>query len=73
VEWLADGLNLTLDEIAYIGDAETDLEALNAVGISFAPANADAAVRAQVDHMTEGTVIEGTLEAYRHCCAQNES
>jgi hypothetical protein len=30
-------------------------------------------VRAQVDHVTEGTVIEGTLEAYRHCRAQNES
>jgi len=73
VQWLADGLNLTLDEIAYIGDAETDLEALNAVGISFAPANADAAVRAQVDHVTEGSVIEGTLEAYRHCRAQNEA
>lgn len=73
VEWLADGLDLALDEMAYIGDAETDLDALNAVGISFAPANADAAVRAQVDHVTEGTVIEGTLEAYRHCRAQNES
>ncbi len=73
VEWLAERLDLGLDEMAYIGDAETDLEALNAVGTSFAPANADAAVRAEVDHVTEGTVLEGTLEAYRYCWAQNES
>ena len=73
IEWLAGHLEVALEEIAYIGDADTDLEALNAVGISFAPANADAAVRAQVDHVTEGTVIEGTLEAYRYCRAQNEA
>jgi len=73
LEWLADRLGLALDEMAYIGDAETDLEALNAVGTSFAPANADATVRAQVDHVTQGTVLEGTLDAYRYCRAQNES
>ncbi|MCS3699704.1 hypothetical protein GGP80_001095 [Salinibacter ruber] len=73
VEWLADRLGLALDETAYIGDAETDLEALNAVGTSFAPANADATVRAQVDHVTEGTVLDGVLEAFRYCRAQNDS
>jgi HAD superfamily hydrolase (TIGR01484 family) len=73
IEWLADRLDLALDEMAYIGDAETDLEALNAVGTSFAPANADDAVRAAVDHVTDGAVLDGTLAAYRHCWAQNES
>jgi len=73
VEWLADRLGLGLDEMAYIGDAETDLGALDAVGISFAPANADRAVRTQVDHVTEGTVLKGTLEAYRYCRAQNDA
>lgn len=71
VEWLAGHLGLALNEIAYIGDADSDLDALDAVGVSFAPANATEAVRAQVDHVTEGTVLEGTLEAYRHCRAQN--
>ncbi|WP_233993759.1 HAD family hydrolase [Salinibacter altiplanensis] len=71
VEWLANRLDLALDEMAYIGDAETDLEALDAVGTSFAPANADPAVQARVDHVTDGTVLDGTLEAYRYCRAQN--
>ncbi len=73
VEWLADHLEIGLDEVAYIGDADSDIEALKAVGTSFAPANASETVRAQVDHVTEGTVIEGTLEAYRYCRAQNNT
>jgi hypothetical protein len=72
LEWLADHLGLGLDEIAYIGDADSDLDGLDAVGMSFAPSNATEAVRARVDHVTEGAVIEGTLEAYRHCRVQNE-
>jgi HAD superfamily hydrolase (TIGR01484 family) len=67
ISWLAEDLGLTLDEIAYIGDADSDIEALKAVGRSFAPANAAPEVRAVVDHVLDGTVIEGTLDAYRHC------
>lgn len=73
LEWLADHLSVDLDEVAYIGDADGDLEALEAVGVSFAPANAQAVVRERVDHVTTGAVIEGTLEAYRYCRAQNEN
>ena len=73
LEWLGDHLGLGLDEMAYIGDADSDLEGLNAVGVSFAPANAAEAVQAQVDHVTEGAVIEGTIEAYRYCRARNEA
>jgi len=69
LEWLADHLGLGLDEIAYIGDANADLDALNAVGLSFAPANATEEVRDCVDHVTEGAVLDGVLEAYRHCQA----
>ncbi len=72
VEWLAEHLGLTLSEIAYIGDADSDLDALDAVGVSFAPPNATQAVRKQVDHVTEGAVLEGTIEAYRYCRTQNE-
>jgi hydroxymethylpyrimidine pyrophosphatase-like HAD family hydrolase len=71
--WLAEHLGLGLDDIAYIGDADSDLGGLEAVGMSFAPANAPDTVRAQVDHVTEGTVIEGVLEAYRYCRAQNDA
>ena len=69
--WLADHLGLGLEEIAYIGDADSDLEGLRAVGLSFAPPNATEAVRAQADHVPESAVIGGTLEAYRYCRAQN--
>ncbi|MFB6230851.1 MAG: HAD family hydrolase [Salinibacter sp.] len=72
LEWLADTLESELEEIAYIGDTDGDLSALEAVGTSFAPANAQEAVRAQVDHVTESPAIEGTIEAYRHCRRQNE-
>lgn len=72
LEWLASTLEIDMSEIAYIGDTNGDLEALEAVGTSFAPANAHDVVRSAVDHVTEGAVMEGTLEAYRHCRAQNE-
>lgn len=71
--WLADHLDIELDEIAYIGDADSDLEALSAVGTSFAPANADEEVLKAVDHVTSGRVLDGTLDAYRYCVELNES
>ena len=71
LEWLADHLGLHMDDIAYIGDADSDLEALLAVGTSFAPANAHEDVLSAVDHVTEGSVLDGTIEAYRQCLAWN--
>ncbi len=71
--WLAEHLGLDLSEIAYIGDTDGDLEALSSVGVSFAPANAHGVVTEQVDYVTEGTVLEGTIEAYRYCRSQNEN
>jgi len=67
LDGLADHLDLSMNEMAYIGDTEADLEALSAVGTSFAPTNADAAVRERVDHVTDGSVMEGTIAAYRAC------
>jgi len=49
-----------------------DLEALSAVGNSFAPANADEEVLRTVDYVTDGSVLDGTLEAYRRCLDWNE-
>jgi len=73
LEWLADHLEVSLDEMAYIGDADSDLEALGVVGTSFAPANADEEVLRAVDHVTDGAVLDGTIEAYRHCLARNRA
>lgn len=71
--WLADCLGLDMSEIAYIGDSNGDLDALASVGLSFAPANAHSIVTEQVDHVTDGTVLEGTLEAYRYCRDRNKA
>ena len=73
LEWLADHLGIDVSNVAYIGDAETDREALGTVGRSFAPANADPEVRRRVDHVTDGAVIDGTLEAYRSCRTHHDS
>lgn len=71
MHWLADVAGTDLAEIAYIGDTNGDLGALEEVGYSFAPANADPAVRAAVDVVTRGAVTDGVLEAYRWCLAHN--
>ena len=71
LEWLADHLGVAIEEVAYIGDTDSDLEALSGAGTSFAPANADEAVLRAVDHVTNGSVLDGTIEAYRHCLEQN--
>ena len=69
--WIAEEHDLSLDELAYIGDTDADLEALLAVGMSFAPANAHGVVLDRVDHVTADRVIDGTLAAYRHCLTHN--
>jgi len=72
VEATAAEEGLTLEEVAFIGDTHGDLVALEVVGVSFAPANAQPAVRAAVDVVTAGRDLEGVLEAYRWCTAHNE-
>jgi len=46
-----------------VGDSENDVSTFEAVGESFAVANADDRARAAADHVTEGTHMDGTLEA----------
>jgi HAD superfamily hydrolase (TIGR01484 family) len=73
LDWLTTHLDVDMSEVAYVGDADSDLGALSAVGTSFAPANADEEVLRTVDHVTEGHVIDGTLEAYRQCLDWNKA
>ena len=69
--WLAEIVGCGLEEMAFVGDTLGDLEALRAVGFSFAPANATEAVRRQVQTVTKGRVAAGVLEAFAWCHAYN--
>ncbi len=71
LEWLTDHLGVAMSEVAYIGDTDSDLGALSAVGTSFAPANADEEVLRTVDHVTDGSVLDGMLDAFRQCIRWN--
>jgi hypothetical protein len=73
LEWLGRHLGIPVKEMAYIGDTGGDLPALKAVGASFAPANAEEAVRQGVDIVTDSPVLAGTLEAYAWCMQHNEA
>ncbi len=72
VETVAAEEGLTVADLAFIGDTQGDIAALDAVGYSFAPQNAADAVKAVVQTVTRGAVLEGVLEAYRWCIAHNE-
>ena len=65
--WLADHLGCAMTNVAFIGDTNGDLGALEAVGYPFAPANATDEVKRCVERVTPGAVIDGVLEAYRWC------
>ena len=52
---------LTLQQVAYIGDDVNDLEVLNAVGFSAAPADALPAVRDAVDYVCRQKGGEGAV------------
>lgn len=72
-DWLAELTGISLDTMAFIGDTGGDLEALGAVGRSFAPRNAVPRVHEQVSQSTDGAVAEGVLEAYAWCRRHNRS
>ncbi len=72
MRWLADVLDVFLEEIAFIGDTNGDIPALDIVGYAFAPANATPAVKEIAHITTSGPVIDGVLEAYRWCAGRNE-
>ncbi len=59
----ADHLDLATGEFVAVGDSENDVELFDAVGRSFAVANADDRARAAADAVTEGSYADGFLEA----------
>lgn len=69
---LAAHLNITLDEIAYIGDTGGDLVALKEVKMPFSPKNATAAVKKSSTNLDVET-SEAVLEAYRRVIEYNRS
>ncbi len=71
LQWLGEHLDVDLSEMAFIGDTDGDIEAIQATAYGFAPANAHDIVKAEADYVTESAVAEGTLEAYRHCMTTN--
>lgn len=56
-------LDLPLSEIAAMGDGKNDVEMLEKVGISFAPANADKEAKKVCSHVTKGSDGTGVKEA----------
>ena len=73
LHWLSERLGISLAEIAYIGDTHGDIPALQAVGASFAPANATPDVQEAVQHVTALPLAEGVIEAYEWCLTRNQS
>lgn len=73
LEWLGAHLRVPLSAMAYIGDTDGDIDALEAVGHAFAPANAHEPVQACVDTVTEASVAAGTCAAYAACIARNKA
>jgi len=73
VEEMAREEDLDLSEIAFIGDTRGDICALEVVGASFAPANAQAVVREIVDVVTREEALAGVIDAYQWCVARNEA
>jgi len=64
ITWLAEHMGLSLEEIAFIGDTNGDVPALDIVGHSFAPANGQDAVKARVDHASALNDIDAVIEAF---------
>lgn len=72
LRWLARMLDISTDEIAYIGDSGGDIPALQAAGMAFAPANA-AEANKQLPGVitTKASATRGVLEAYEHIIQAN--
>jgi hydroxymethylpyrimidine pyrophosphatase-like HAD family hydrolase len=66
LEFLAVLTGVQLDEMLGVGDSEVDLEFLNGVGYSAAPANAVQAVKDIVDYVSPFQTGEGVRDILRH-------
>lgn len=69
---LAEELNITLNEIAYIGDTGGDIPALKEVKMAFCPSNATRAVK-DVSKEMSGKTSDAVLAAYREVIEYNRS
>lgn len=61
---LAQELGLTLDEIAYIGDDENDLECINIVGLSGCPSDSCNKVKANARYITQRKGGDGAVREF---------
>jgi phosphoglycolate phosphatase (TIGR01487 family) len=62
VRSVAAALDIDPADFVAVGDSENDVSTFEAVGESFAVANADNRARAAADHVTDGAHMDGTLE-----------
>ncbi|MBT3448177.1 MAG: HAD family phosphatase [Bacteroidetes Order II. Incertae sedis bacterium] len=62
--WLAETCGVTTDEMAFIGDTNGDIGAMNVVGRSFAPSNSSHDAIAAASHASSFRDADAVLEAY---------
>ncbi len=70
---LCEELEITLDEVAYIGDDINDILLLEKVGISAAPANAPTYIKNKVDLVTETKGGEGAFREFVEIVLENNN
>lgn len=68
---LCEVLDLSPEEVAYIGDSSGDIPGFDIVGRSFAPSNAADAVKAEADVVLQAGVTDAVLMAYRQVIQEN--
>lgn len=73
MQWLSDKFDCPLQKIAFIGDTNGDIGALNLVGHAFAPSNATEGVKQCVDYPLEVPSLSGVLMAYQWCINANQN
>jgi len=71
LQLLGASLDISLDEMAYIGDSDGDVKALERVKLPFAPSNAIERVK-EVATVLEEHTTEAVLEAYQRIISLNE-
>ncbi|REL37666.1 HAD family phosphatase [Rhodohalobacter sp. SW132] len=72
LQLLGEHLNISLDQMAYIGDTGGDAVALKEVKMPFAPSNARKVAK-DVAKVTVGETTQGVLEAYEEVIEYNRS
>ncbi|MEL7834117.1 HAD hydrolase family protein [Fodinibius sp. Rm-B-1B1-1] len=70
IHQLCEIMDLSPDEVAYIGDSSGDIPGLKFVGKPFAPKNAAESVKREAE-VLDGEVTKAVLEAYRQIIREN--